>query len=824
MTLLQPMRLLVPVFLLLVAQAVSAQVAYVYGNVRDEAGNPLASVAVRATGSKVQFTGQQGAYELAVPAGREFIVQFSHVGFEPYEVRLTLLPGQRYPLYVVLTARVVVMDSLVVQDEAVRQEAGMTRLSPKSMERLPSAGGGIEAMLRMIGAQSGNELSSQYSVRGGNYDENLVYVNDFEVFRPLLIRSSQQEGLSFVNLQLVDQVQFSTGGFQARYGDKMSSVLDVTYRRPQRFSATVEASLLGAAASVEGVAAEKRLRFLGGVRYKTSRYLLGSLDVRGEYQPNFSDLQASVQYDLSETLTLEALGNFSGNSYRFVPENRVTTFGTIQRTLRLTMFFDGQELDRYVYGMGGLSLRWKAGPRLTLKALASAYRTQEEETYDLIGQYFLGEVSNNFGQEDFGQTLYYLGVGTEHQWARNFLEGTIFQGAVKGTYTATQHTVRWGVDVSRERFVDQIREWTRMDSAGYTLPYSDQIIQLQEVIRAGYTVKGNRLSAYVQDTWQGSGPWLITAGLRTTYWDVNRQWLVSPRVQVAYTPLWRRDVVFRMAVGAYNQPPFYRELRDLNGALHPEVRAQRSIHYLAGTDYRFLLWSRPFALVTELFYKQLYDLNPYELDNVRIRYFGSNEARGYAAGMDVRINGEFVPGAESWASLSLLRTQEDLLNDVVYEVDTIGEGPSGPELDTTAVYPGYIPRPTDQLVNFALFFQDYIPGNDRFKVHLSLLFGTGLPTGPPDHIRARDTIRLAPYRRVDIGFSFLLHDANRPHLREASLWRQVQSAWLSLEVFNLLGVSNEIGFTWVKDYSNLIYAVPNYLTGRRLNLRLQVSF
>lgn len=810
-------------FLLLASLELQAQEAQVYGTVRDDAGNPLPDVAVRGSGTKVIFTNEQGNYELTVAAGREIVVQFSHIGYELYERRLTLQPGQRFPLYVVLVAKPLVIDSLVVRDEAVRQEAGMTRLSPKRMELLPSAAGGLEAMLRMVGAQSSNELSSQYSVRGGNYDENLVYVNDFEIFRPLLIRTSQQEGLSFINLQLVEQVHFSTGGFQARYGDKMSSVLDVTYRRPEHFSAQLEASLLGGAASVEGVGFRKRLRYLAGVRYKTSRYLLATLDVRGEYQPDFSDVQANVTYEFSRKLSLEALGNISTNRFRFIPENRVTTFGTIQRTLRLTMFFDGQEVDRYLYGMGGLAIRWKPHERLSLKWINSIYRSQEAETYDLIGQYFLGEVSNNLGQQDFGQTLYYLGVGTEHQWARNFLTATLLKSSLKASYTKGQHTVRAGVDVSREWFDDQISEWTRMDSAGYSLPYSDEVILFQEVIRAAYALKGWRMAAYMQDTWQGTSPWTITAGLRTCYWSVNRQWLMSPRVQLSYSPIWRSDVVFRFAVGAYDQPPFYRELRDLNGQLHPEVRAQRSIHYLAGLDFRFFLWNRPFALVTELYYKQLYELNPYELDNVRIRYFGTNNARGYATGLDVRLNGEFVAGAESWVSLSLLRTHEDLIDDVIFELKPADQNPGSGQWDTTVVYPGYIPRPTDQLVSFALFFQDYVPGNERFKVHLNLLFGTGLPTGPPDHIRARDTIRLAPYRRVDIGFSVLLHDAQKSQLPSASMWRRVRSAWLSLEVFNLLGVSNEIGFTWVKDYTNVIYAVPNFLTGRRLNLRLQIA-
>ncbi len=802
-----------------------AQQAVVYGSVRDDSANPLSNVSIQFDEEKIFFTDADGRFEVPVPSGRPVKLLFSHIGFETFERTVLLQPGQRYPLYVVMVPRLFLIDSVVVENRALRSEPGLVKLSPGAMQYLPSAGGGVEAMLKVLGAQSGNELSAQYSVRGGNYDENLVYVNDFEIFRPTLVRSSQQEGLSFIHTQLVESVFFSTGGFAAHYGDKMSSVLDVRYKRPEKFGGNAEMSLLGGAASLEGVGLRKRLRYLWGGRYKTNRYLLSSLDTKGEYQPLFTDVQGNVQLDLSSRSTLEAIGNFSGNIYRFIPEDRVTTFGTIQRTLRLNVYFDGQEVDRYFYGMGGLAWTLRPTSHLKLKVMAAMYRSQEEETFDIIGQYFLGEVSNDFGSSAFGQTLYYLGVGTTHQWARLVLNSTIYRLSHKATLTRGAHVVQWGFDASHELLSDQINEWVRLDSAGYTLPYSDQQLVIPELIKGRYELSSARLAAYMEDTWRPVGPFSLRIGTRISYWDLNGQWLVSPRLQWSYDPAWKADIIFKAAFGFYDQPPFYRELRNLEGELQRNVLAQRSIHYVAGLDYNFSMWQRRFHFVSELYYKHLMDLNPYELDNVRIRYFGTNTAKGYAAGMDFRLHGEFVPGAESWVAMSLLKTKENLLNDVLYRVDTIKSGePAGIILDSVPVYPGYIPRPTDQLLNFSLFFQDYLPGNERFKVHLNLLFGTGLPTGPPDNIRARDTIRLAPYRRVDIGFSAMVHDATRKTHRSNVLGRHVQTAWISVEVFNLLGVFNEISYTWVKDFSNMIYAVPNYLTGRRINVRLHIRF
>jgi hypothetical protein len=807
-----------------------SQTATVYGNVRNEANQALEAVSIKFSGSGggMRFSDAAGNFEYSIPADKEITISFSSLGYENFERRVNLKAGQRFPLYVVLVQQTYVIDSVTIEDKELRDQPSMVRIDPKSFEALPSASGGVEAMLRVLGASSNNELSSQYSVRGGNFDENLVYVNDFEIYRPFLIRSGQQEGLSFINPDLVGSLLFSAGGFAAKYGDKMSSVLDIDYKRPQKFGGNANISLLGGGLSLEGASKDHRAHFLFGARYKTNQYLLNTLETTGDYQPSFIDIQADITFDLSDKVTLEAIGNYSKNKYQFIPEDRVTTFGTIQNTLRLTVYFDGQEIDAYSTAMAGVSVTYKPRKNLSLKFLGSVYGDREDETFDVIGEYFLGEVNNNLATEDFGQTLYYFGTGTNQEWGRDYLEAYLIKFAHKGTYFQRNHYLQWGIDIGREHIEDNLSEWTRVDSAGYTLPYSTSQIHLQDIIRTQNTFSSLRYSAYFQDSYtiNEDRNFTITYGSRFSYWDYNQQFLISPRVQIAYQPVWQRDIVFRAAIGAYDQPPFYRELRDLEGNLHPEVLAQRSIHYVIGGDYNFKWWDRPFKFVSEIYYKQLYDLNPYELDNVRIRYFGENSGSGYAAGIDFRLNGEFVKDAESWISLSLLSTKENIENDFVYTVDTTYIDPEQNEyiLDSTQVYPGFIPRPTDQFINFGMFFQDYIPGNENFKVHLNFLFGTGLPTGPPDHVRSRDTLRLSPYRRVDIGFSALLLNGEKQKIRESKVWSNFETIWISLEVFNLLGVSNEVSYTWVKDINNTVYAVPNYLTGRRLNLKLNVRF
>ncbi|HYV91872.1 MAG TPA: carboxypeptidase-like regulatory domain-containing protein [Chitinophagales bacterium] len=815
-------------FLAAISCTAFSQSASVYGNIRDETGQPLGSVSIKLSpGGKGVISDQMGNFDFEIPSEKKITIIFSHLGFDDFIKEISLHPGQRFPLYVVMNSRPYLIDSVTIEDRDVRNEPSMVKIDPKKFESLPSAGGGVEAILKVMGAQSNNEMSSQYSVRGGNYDENLVYVNDFEIFRPFLVRNSQQEGLSFINPDLTGSLAFSSGGFQPKYGDKMSSVLDIEYKRPTKFAGIVSGSLLGGSLGLEGATKNRRFRFLFGARYKTNQYLLNSLDVSGNYRPTFTDIQGDLQYDLSDKVTVEAIGNYSGNTFQFVPESRTTTFGTIQQTLRLTVFFDGQEVDRYDNGMGGLSLTYKPRKNLQLKFLSSYYQDREDETYDEIGQYFLGEVGTNFGSSTFGQTLYYIGVGTTHEWARDFLDASVYKFSHKGSFLKQNHFIQWGADYNHEIISDNISEWTRQDSAGYTLPYSDSVINIQNIIRTTYDFSSNRYSGYLQDSWalNADRNFTVTYGARVSYWDFNNQFIVSPRLQFSYQPHWKRDLVFRVAAGAYDQPPFYRELRDLYGVLHDSVLAQRSIHYVVGVDYDFQIWDRPFKFVTEVYYKQLYDLNPYEIDNVRIRYFGTNDAKGYSRGIDLRLNGEFVQDAESWISLSLLQTRENLSDDFLWTVDTVFHSVDTTwTLDSTKFFPGYIPRPTDQFLNFAMFFQDYIPGNETFKVHLSLIFGTGLPTGPPDYIRARDTLRLAPYRRVDIGFSALLLDGKKPKIQQKKFWNHFESIWLDLEIFNMLGVPNVISYTWVKTQSNIVYAVPNYLTGRRVNLKLQVKF
>ncbi len=806
-----------------------AQNATVYGNVRNEANQTLPSVSIKiSSGGGVRFTDQAGNYECSVAADKEVTLTFSSVGYENFERKVNLKMGQRFPLYVVLIQQTYIIDSITIEDKELRDQPSMVRIDPKLFDALPTTSGGVEAILKVLGASSNNELSSQYSVRGGNYDENLVYVNDFEIYRPFLIRSGQQEGLSFINPDLVGSLLFSAGGFAAKYGDKMSSVLDIEYKRPEKFGGNATISLLGGGLSLEGSSKNHRTHFLFGGRYKTNQYLLNTLETTGEYQPSFIDIQADLTFDVSDKVTVEAIGNYSKNNYRFVPEDRVTTFGTIQQTLRLTVYFDGQEVDAYSTAMAGLSFTYKPKKNLNLKFLASVYGDREDETFDVIGEYYLGEVNNNLGAQDFGQTLYYFGTGTNQAWGRDYLDAYVIKFAHKGSLLQHHHYLQWGFDVNREHIDDNLSEWTRLDSAGYTLPYSSTQINIQDIIRTQNIFSSMRYSAYLQDSWtiNEDRNFTLTYGSRISYWDYNRQFIVSPRVQLAYQPKWDRDIVFRGAIGAYDQPPFYRELRDLEGNIHPAVMAQRSIHYVIGGDYNFKWWDRPFKFVSEIYYKQLYDLNPYELDNVRIRYFGENSATGYAAGIDFRLNGEFVKDAESWISLSLLSTKENINNDFVYAVDTIFTDPGQGmfTLDSTMVYPGYIPRPTDQFLNFGMFFQDYLPGNENFKVHLNFLFGTGLPTGPPDHVRSRDTLRLSPYRRVDIGFSYLLLNGKKQKNKDSKVLGNFENIWISLEVFNLLGVSNEVSYTWVKDITNTIYAVPNYLTGRRLNIKMNVRF
>ena len=800
-----------------------AQDAVLSGNVTSESGEILIGATVSFPSlKKGTSTDSEGKYSFNLPANQSIEVKVSYVGFIESKKTVNLKAGQSFPLN--FTLQYMTLDSITVKQTAIRDQP-IIEINPKDFEGLPGPTGGVEAILKLF-TNSNNELSSQYSVRGGNFDENLVYVNDFEIYRPFLVNNGQQEGLSFVNSDLVGNVLFSQGGFAAKYGDKMSSVLDITYRKPKEFKGNVSASLLGANVHLEGGTKNHRFTYLFGVRQKSNQYILNSLETKGDYKPSFTDAQALLTYQFSEKTQLEIIGNYSRNRYWFVPQDRTTTFGLVNRAVRLTMYFDGQEIDKFNSGMGGASLSFQPNKKLKLKFLASTYYTREDETYDLIAEYFLGEVSTNLGNANFNQVVYSLGVGAIQDWGRNYLDAAVFSGEHKGSLDLKNHFLQWGLKYNHEYISDKLNQWGVVDSAGYNLNYSVTDVNAYYVYKTKNILESNRYSGYVQDTWNlsHSGNVTLNIGSRFNFWDVNNQFIMSPRAQLSFYPKWdSTDIVFRAAIGSYDQPPFYRELRNLNGDLNLNVKAQRSIHVVVGADYNLTMWNRPFKFISEAYYKNLYDLNPYELDNVRIRYFGNNDAIGYAYGIDLRLHGEIVKDLESWISLNYLNTKENLKSDFDFVFDTTFNT-SGEiiQLDTTTVYPGFVARPSDQRLSVGAFIQDYVPGHENFKVHLNVLFGTGFPTGPPDHNRYADTLRLPSYRRVDIGFSALLLDGKKHN--DQKLWKNLSSIWASLEVFNLLAIPNTISYLWVKDSYQTVYAVPNYLTARRINLRVVVKF
>lgn len=819
------------VFCFLFSISSFAQTATVFGKVTNDKKSPVELVTVtNSLTNQGVFTDAKGKYSINIPAGKQAVIHFTSIGYVTVTKTVTLSEGEKRELNISLIQKYDSLPETIIRDKEIRDQP-IIKINPKDFEGLPSTSGGIEAILKVLGASSNNELSSQYSVRGGNFDENLVYVNDFEIYRPFLVRAGQQEGLSFINPDLVGSILFSQGGFQAKYGDKMSSVLDVQYRRPEKFEGTVGMSLLGGNVSLSGESKNHRLGYLIGFRQKSNQYVLNSLETKGDYRPSFTDIQSLLTYELSEKWHLEAIGNFSRNKFLFIPQDRVTTFGLVNRAIQLDMYFNGAEIDKFISGMGGVSATYRPNKKLTLKFLSSAYRTLEDETYDITGEYFLGEVQTDLGKSNFGQVLYGIGVGAIQDWGRNYLDATVANISHRGSYIGKKQFLQWGIQYQHEMINDKLNQWGIVDSAGYNIPYSDSLVLSNYVYKSKTLLNSNRYSGFIQDTWSFTKDKLfaLTLGTRFNYWDVNQQLLVSPRAQLSYTPQWdSTDIVFRAAAGFYDQPPFYREMRDLQGNLHTDVKAQRSIHFVLGADYNFQMWDRQFKFITEAFYKTLRDLNTYELDNVRIRYFGNNNAKGYAAGIDFRLHGEFTKDVESWISLSILKTMEDITDDVAYNYtyryDTTLFGQVIPhKIDSTKFSPGYIPRPTDQRVNVGMFFQDYLPGHENFKVYLNLLFGTGFPTGPPDHQRFRDTLRLPPYRRLDIGFSTLLLDGAKGK-NHNKFWGNFTSIWASLEVFNLLQIPNTISYLWVKDNYGTVYAVPNYLTSRRINARIVVKF
>jgi len=821
-------RLFILLSILLFTVGMSAQSKVrVYGYVIDtnSRGIELANVYVQNT-TIGATTNSNGYYELMLNVKDSVTLVYSMLGYQ--SIKHTIHPHKQVmQISVQLLSLSKQINEVSVMGQR-RQTSTLDMLDPGKFRVMPSTTGGIESLLiTFAGVSSNNELSSQYNVRGGNFDENAVYVNGIEVYRPLLIRAGQQEGLSFINPDMVENVSFSAGGYDARYGDKMSSVLDIQYKKPTAFEASASLSLLGGSAYIG--TASKKFTQMHGLRYKTSAYLLGTLDTKAEYSPSFFDYQTYLTYQLKPKLELTFLGNFSQNSYQFIPQTRETSFGTYSSPRKLTIYFGGQEKDLFRTSFGALTLNYKPITGMKLSLLASSFYTNESETYDIQGEYVLSEVK--LDPDPAKQTGASLGVGRYQQHARNRLNAYVSNLAHLGEYEKGGHKMKWGISVQNEHISDKIGEWEMRDSAGYSLPFSNKQINLFYNLKSDTVLSTWRTTGFIQDTYKWdsqAGAFSLTGGLRANYWTFNHELLLSPRIAVSYLPRWKRDFSFRFATGVYYQAPFYKEIRDtvtdalgnVKVQLNNNIKAERSLHFVLGGDYYFRAGGRPFKFTTEAYLKLADRMISYSVDNVQIVYSGKNDAKAYIAGIDFKLNGELVPGADSWINLSLMNSKQDILNDsyVSHTYDA-----NGNVLTSARVYPGWVPSPSEQRYTLSILFQDYLPNNPKYKFQLKGVLNDGLPFGPPNNIEYRTGFRSPAYRRVDIGASRMLVNGTDKMMNKSWL-KHVKNIWLNVEVFNLLDFQNVNSYYWVTDVSNHKLAVPNYLTGRQLNLRIMVDF
>ncbi|WP_162127373.1 TonB-dependent receptor [Flavobacterium phycosphaerae] len=798
------------------------QTAKVAGVVLDENNKPVADVNVSYQ-TKSATTDANGFYQITVPANQKVVLVFTHTSLKNITATLQLKAGENFEFHVVMSDKAEQLNDVIITNNKKRVQ-GITTLSPETIRRNTSAMPGVESVLKTFaGVNANNELSSGYNVRGGNYDENLVYVNEIEVYRPFLIRSGQQEGLSFTNTDMVQNVDFSAGGFQAKYGDKLSSVLDITYRKPTKYGITAEASFLGGSLTGEGISKNKKWSAITGIRYRDNSLLVNSQETQTNFRPTFIDVQTNVNFSPNKKWQFSFLGNASQNKYNYQPLTRQTNFGTIDEPIALQVFYEGQENDKYRTLFGAFKTTYAANENNTYKLITSIYHTQEQEYYDILAAYYLGAVDTNVGSETLGEVTYNQGIGSQLNHARNDLDALIINAEVKGTHQINnkKHQIDWGFKYTRENFRDRIVEWEVIDSAGFSInppefhvpneqpahSYIGPLVPYKNV-RATNFVDIDRFSGYAQwstKTKLGENQLWITAGSRFHSWKVSAegisggkmQTVFSPRAQLTLKPDWEKDMVFRFAVGLYHQPPFYRELRDEDGVVNPNVKAQQSVHFVLSNDYNFKMNNRPFKLVTEGYYKSMTDVNTYTLENVRIRYRANNDATAYAYGLDMRLNGEFVPGTESWLSFGYMKTEENQNGR------------------------GFIARPTDQRLKFGILFQDYMPNIPNMKLYLNLVYNTGLPGGSPSYADSYDyQTRLRDYRRADVGFSYVFTEKNNER-RDGHWLKKFQDLSIGFEIFNLFNNQNAITNTWVRDvYTKNQYGIPNYMTTRVFNVKL----
>ena len=800
---------------------ICAQNATIKGVIKNEFKEPIEGVAITSAQYGTE-TNKKGEYSLSIPAGIEIKIQYTHVAYKSIQKSVNIPKNKTFNFSPMLNVKVEEIDEVIVKNEK-KDAQGVLKVKAADAIKIPGAKGGVEALLLTLpGVNNNNELSTQYNVRGGNFDENLVYVNGIEVYRPFLINTGQQEGLSFVNENLVQNINFSAGGFQAKYGDKLSSVLDITYRTPTEFAAGVSASLLGASANIEGRLLNNKLSALVGMRYQNNSLLINSKDIETNTQPNFTDVQLYLSYLINSKLKIDFLGVYSLNNYNYTPISRRTKFGTLSEPLELIVYYDGQEKDSYETLSGALNGTYVVNENLNLGLTTSVYHTIEQQHYDILANYNLGDVNADFSSANFGDVEFSEGIGTQLDHARNDLDAFISAIEFKGTYKKNNHQVDFGVKYKNEDIRDRIKEWEVIDSVGFNVrpphhipnnqpyePYTEPITPFQYV-NAQNNVVINRFvwfAQYSKNSFINDHKIWYNFGIRSHNWNVGgdaietvKQSSYSLRGQFAIKPDWDKDMLFRISGGMYNQPPFYNELRNYEGNVIPTVDAQKSLQIVLGHDYSFDLWNRPFKLVSEVYYKNLTDVNIYTVDNVKVNYIANNNAVAYAAGLDLRLNGEFVPGTESWISVGLLKTEENYDN------------------------MGNIARPTDQRFKFGMLFQDYIPSIPSVKMYLNLVYNTGVPGGSPAYTNPYDyQNRLNAYKRADIGITYVFTDAQ--NVSNEKWLKSFKELAIGIEIFNLFDVQNSITNTWVRDvYSKEYYAIPNYMTPRIFNVKLDMKF
>lgn len=802
--------------------------AYVSGKILDENENPISKVSVTILGRTSSiFSNDSGEFRIKVIAEKAFALVFSYTGYKNEQRNFLLSDNEEEKIVIRLERGSQELETVVVTDQRQRREAGLVNINPKNAINIPTPTGGIESLIKIF-VGSNNELTSQYSVRGGNYDENLVYVNDFEIFRPYLVRSGQQEGLSFINPEMTRSVNFYNGGFQARYGDKMSSVLDIQYKKPKQFGGSAYIGLLEQGMHLEGSSKNNKFTYLVGARNRNNRNLLGSQETKGNYVPSSADLQGLFTYQFNNKWSAELFGNISQTKFTLLPEFSQQTSSVftpvLSANLGLDIFFDGKEEDRYQTNMIGLAVTQQVKKNLRLKWMVSRFENDEKESVDITGAYLFGERDFDKSNATFGLIVNPLGAGVFQNFSRNRLNISLLNVGHRGYLNQGKHYIQWGITAEQQKVQDQLNEWQYQDSAGYSLPHNPSQLSLFSVLKSKATLDITRFSGYIQDNiiFKDSTGFSLQAGLRYNYNSLNNEFLLSPRAGFSWkASKWKRDVIFRGAVGIYDQPAFYREYRRYDGTINKALRAQKSWQISGGFDYNFNASERPFRLTTEAYYKNMWDVVPYDIDNVRIRYSGENNAKAYATGIEMRLFGEIVKDAESWVSVGFMRTRENIDRDFYYnyKLDSLNQ-----PVDSSLQQGGWFRRPSDRLITFGLFFQDYLSTNKNFKVYLNTIYGSNLPYNIPKSVKYRNALIIDPYIRIDIGFSALLLDSDKSKRRSHNPFRDFQNIWVTAEVFNIIDRPNTISYLLIKDFSNTIFTVPNRLTPRLLNLKLIARF